>query len=293
MPKISVLLPMYNAEAYICEAVTSITEQSFKDFELIIINDGSTDGSLQAIERYRERDSRIKVIDKKNSGIIDSLNLGIAISDSDFIARMDSDDICNPLRFELQEELLRTNSNLIVCGSNIEKFGAFSKTTSFPQTDRSCKNTLLLHSCFAHPSVMLKRKVIDKHKIIYKQGYEYAEDYKLWSDLANFGEFFNIEKPLIKYRIHSGQTGSTKKTKQRESHVKVSQENLAKIGILIQSDILRAIMWPKDSPNKLSTLINLLSIYLKLLKKNSASIEINKIITKQLIKFIHTPAEYT
>lgn len=292
MLRVTVLLPVFNAQEYIAEAVTSVLSQTYNDYELIIINDGSIDGSLDAIDKLIDGDSRVKVLNKKQSGIIDSLNIGIEVSDSQYIARMDADDICSPVRFQVQADILRGNPRVIVTGSNIEKFGALSSISNFPINNRACKNTLLFYSCFAHPSVMLKRTVIDENNIRYRHGYEYAEDYKLWSELAKFGEFHNSEKALLRYRVHAGQTGSLKKLKQRESHVAIAHENLAGAGVEVPIDVLMSLMWPKDAPDKLSAFYGFINTYFNVVKKDVSSVEVNKIFLKQFVKFFYCPNEY-
>lgn len=202
MPKISVIMPVYNTEeSYLREAIESILNQTFADFEFIIINDGSTNNAQDVILSYK--DSRINyVVNEKNLGLIKTLNKGFDLAKGEYIARMDSDDISLPKRFEKQVDFMDKNPNVHVAGSWYEWFPK-CKVQKPPTNDKDIKECLLVQSnSLAHPTVMLRKSVIDKLEARYDENYAYVEDYALWLSLVDKVDFANIDEILLKYRIH-------------------------------------------------------------------------------------------
>ena len=203
MPIISVILPAYNASKTISEAIDSILSQSFKDWEMLVINDGSIDNTKDIIQGYT--DSRIKYIENEgNKGLVYSLNRGISLSQGVYIARMDADDICYPDRLAKQVSFMNAHPSVIVCGTQIEYFG--SKLSNyrklrFPCKNKELKSKLAISTCFAHPTVLIRRIVLEKNNIKYDDNFKNAEDFSLWIDLSPFGEFANLPEKLLKYRI--------------------------------------------------------------------------------------------
>jgi len=201
-PMISVILPVYNAKKYLDEAINSILTQTFKDFEFIIINDGSTDNSLNIIEHYRKKDNRIVLISRENKGLISSLNEGIKKSKGKYIARMDADDISLSTRFEEQYNFLEKNLDIGVCGTWAEVFkkGSQSRFLKHPITHDELLTRLLFSVPFAHPSIMMRKELFDRYNLEYNLEYKNAEDYKFWLDISKYTKFGNIPKVLFKYR---------------------------------------------------------------------------------------------
>ena len=199
-PKISVVMSVYNGEKYLSEAIDSILNQTFKDFEFIIINDGSTDRSLEIIQSYN--DDRIVLINQKNVGLAKSLNNGIAISKSDFIARMDADDIAYPERIQKQHKFLSSNPEYIIVGSNakiIDKDGYFVYNSNLSTTDEEMKQKLP-STPFIHPSVMFRKDIFYKAKQ-YPEYMLKAQDLILFNRMAKLGKFANISENLMQYRV--------------------------------------------------------------------------------------------
>lgn len=205
---ISVVMSVYNGEKYLSEAIESVLNQTYKDFEFIIINDGSSDNSLEIIKKYQNQDERIGLISRENKGLVASLNEGIEKAKGKYIARMDADDICLATRFEEQIEYMEKNK-LDLCGSWIETFDEKNilNVWKYPETHSDIEFRSFFMCSFAHPSVMIKKIVFDKLK--YEN--ETAEDYRLWCDiLANGYKVGNIQKVLLKYRLHNNQLTQTK-----------------------------------------------------------------------------------
>jgi len=214
-------MSVYNAEKYLHEAIESILNQTFTEFEFIIVNDGSTDTSLKIIESYK--DERIVIINQKNTGLPKALNKGIDKSKSNFIARMDADDISLSERLERQYAFLMGNPGCVIVGSNailIDMNGNYIYTTSNKTSDNEIKKGLP-DTSLLHPSVMFKKN------IFYSAG-KYCEsmlkgqDYVLFNRMAKFGEFYNIKEPLIKYRAVPTANSVKKKLGKRYSMIQQS-----------------------------------------------------------------------
>ena len=201
-PEISVVMPVYNGEKYLKEAVESILSQTYKDFEFIIAYDTSSDKSLDIIKNYQEKDSRIILSMGKKRGLIKSLNDALKISNGRYIARMDADDISLPGRFEAQVKFMKANPEIGMCGTWIEVFGDVDNNyvLKYPATDELLKLRLLFSVPFAHPSIMIKQKLIAQHGLKYNEKYDTIEDYKFWLDVSKYTKFASIPEVLINYR---------------------------------------------------------------------------------------------
>jgi len=198
--KVSIVMSVYNAGKYLNEAIESMLNQTFADFEFIIVNDGSTDTSLQIIESYK--DERIVLINQKNTGLAKALNNGIDKSKSNFIARMDADDISLPDRLQKQYDFLINNPEYIAVGSNaiiIDVDGNYVFSSSRPISDEDVRQKLP-KTPFYHPSVMFKKNVFAKAGK-YCESMVKAQDTVLFNRMAEFGKFYNLKEPFIKYRI--------------------------------------------------------------------------------------------
>lgn len=212
MPKISVILPVYNSEKYLIDSLESLSKQTFRDFEIIAINDGSTDGSLEILKKYASNEPRLRIISRENKGITKTLNEGIELSKGEYIARMDADDICYPLRFEKQLEYLAENE-LDVCGTKYERIGTQTGIPNLPIDCNDCYFHLLLGSAMAHPSILIKSSVLKKYK--YSENFKYAQDYELWCRMAiNKVKMGNVPEVLLKYRYSSNNISGSKKNEQ-------------------------------------------------------------------------------
>jgi len=207
-PCISVILPVYNADLFIEEAINSILNQTVADFELIIVNDGSTDQTASKILLYT--DPRIVYVDnEKNIGLIKTLNKAIRLSKGQFIARMDSDDVAMFDRFEKQLDFLRRTPEVGVCGSNVEVFGQWNFVTDLSYSTIDIEAEMLLKNPIFHPTVMLRREILEKNNIWYDENFKHAEDYQLWVELSKYAKIENLPNVLLKYRWHNNNISST------------------------------------------------------------------------------------
>jgi glycosyltransferase involved in cell wall biosynthesis len=226
-PLVSVVLPIYNAEKYLKETLISISEQTFTDWELIAINDGSTDNSEQVLKEFAKNEPRLKIISRENKGLIATLNEGISVAKGEWIARIDADDICLPDRFKRQLEWVeRTGAD--ICGGIIERIGQNAGNSwVFPGSTEGIYLWLLFRSAFAHPTIIMKRQVALKFQ--YSADYIHAEDYELWTRLALAEiKMTNIPEKVLLYRIHPDQVSTDKKDHQIKTRVKVTREYWAK-----------------------------------------------------------------
>ena len=219
-PLISVALPIYNGERYLAEAIDSILAQTFTDFELIIIDDGSTDSSLDILRVYEKRDARIRLISRENRNLVATLNEIIDLARGTWIARMDQDDIAMPHRFERQLEWLE-KSGADICGTWVRFFGAGDeRVLKHPQNDDAIKMAMLFGCPFAHPTVMMKADLV--RKLRYDNAYEKCEDYDLWERASRAGWLMtNVPEILLLYRQHEGQISTVTSDRQQELTQKV------------------------------------------------------------------------
>jgi len=205
-PKISVVMPAYNAEKYIAEAIESILNQTFRDFEFIIIDDASTDNTGKIIAEYAKKDNRIKVFtNEKNLYISKTLNLGLSCAQSEIIARMDADDISLPERLEKQYKKITENNDIAVVGTYIRVInekGDFLYIRKYPLEDKKLKRNMFKYSPFAHPVVMYRKKVVIEFRG-YLPVYSPSEDLNLWFRVGTKYKFATVPEVLFEYRFFS------------------------------------------------------------------------------------------
>ena len=201
-PKVSVLMSVYNGERYLREAVESILNQTFTDFEFIIVDDGSTDRTSEILKSYA--DPRLITINQANKGVTQSLNKAIELARGEYIARMDADDISLPKRLQMQVEFLEKHPATVgLVGTSVIHFDEDGKTimekTLLTESSR-IKEALLSENQFCHGSVMLRRECIEKAGR-YREEFKHAQDYDLWLRIAEHYEVANLATPLYKWRF--------------------------------------------------------------------------------------------
>jgi len=195
-------MPVYNGEEFISETIRSVLGQSYDSLELLIVNDGSTDGTEQKILSFR--DERIRYIKNPcNKGLIYSLNLALMQMKGLYMARLDADDVCDPERLANQVSMLEADPCLAMCGSYyrvINREGKEQRMVELPVADREIRTYLVFGNCFCHSSVMLRSEVILQY--MYSENYELCEDYDLWLRIMKRHKMANIPQPLVNYRVH-------------------------------------------------------------------------------------------
>lgn len=212
-PEISVLMPTYNGAKFLKETIDSILNQTFTDFEFIIINDCSpdTEETDKIIANYD--DSRIRYIhNEENLGISGSSNKGIALAKGKYIARQDHDDISLRTRLEEQYNYMESHPEVGVCGTWAKTFGRGflkNKTNKYPVKNSEIKANLFNRCPILHPSSVMRKEIFTKHNLFYDESYKTGNDLKLWLDASKLTKFHNIPKILFKYRMHSNRTSET------------------------------------------------------------------------------------
>ncbi|MFN4243199.1 MAG: glycosyltransferase family 2 protein [Tepidisphaerales bacterium] len=206
-PTVSVLMPVYNAQRYLREAVDSVLGQTFTDFELIAVDDGSTDGSLAILREYERKDGRVRVISRPNTGIVGALNDGLAVCRGELIARMDADDVCLPERFEKQVAFLRQHPEVVLLGTRALLVDEDRRPIRYVacETRNERLQAALLQGdgqCVLHPTIMVRAWAVRKLSG-YRSEYPISEDLDLYLRLAEQGEVRNLEQLLLEYRAHA------------------------------------------------------------------------------------------
>ena len=233
MPTVSVLMSVFNQAAFLLDAVASILEQTYRDFEFIIINDASTDSSPEQLEQMRLQDTRIRLFhNAQNLGLTRSLNLGLEFVQGIYIARMDADDIALAERLEKQVAFMDRHTEIGVCGTWVQTMGETSRSVwQYPTDDQSIRCHLLFESALAHPSVMLRRSLLKSVALTYDPTFRYAQDYEFWTRLSQKTQLANIPEVLIYYRVHSEQVGKTQSAGQRDCTIRIHKMQFIQLGI--------------------------------------------------------------
>lgn len=258
---ISVVLPVYNAEDTLKEAIDSILCQTHTRIELIIINDGSTDNSERIIENYNDHRIRFYT-NETNKGLIYTLNRALSLCNGDYIARMDADDISLPHRLETQLQYLKRHPDIDVVGSARLIFGEKNspRKQSFPSTCEDVRAYMFLASPVVHPSVLMKKATLLIHNIQYDDHYPCMEDYKLWNDILKVGGIANISEPLLYYRISYGQISMRYKHEQLERNKsfrrKLIFDFLKQKGISVKSEQIDEKILKQISRTKAMTIVD-------------------------------------
>ena len=227
---VTVVLAAYNEEENISKAIESIVNQTYQSWELIIVNDCSTDSTLKLIKQYNSHE-KIKILcNSKNVGLAKSLNYAISVSNSDYIARMDADDICFPERLMTQMNFMRANPDIDVLGAGARYFdGKTTRIVTMPETNESIQAYIHKSSPFIHPSVIYKKSFIEKLNG-YDENSLRAEDYDLWYRGLRDSIYHNLSEPLLDYN---------------EAHKRIIRSTLdcSKVRLKYNPSKLSAIYW--------------------------------------------------
>lgn len=233
MPMISVVMPGKNVAKTLGATLDSLVAQTFKDFELIFVNDGSNDETAHVIESYMDRLTIKLVTHEENQGVARSINDGLFRADCDLVARLDADDLARPDRFEKQLAYMSANPSVDVCGTQMEVFSdddpehKTAYVLAHPTTHAAIKTAFVQRCAIAHPSVIARRALFESVGA-YDPRYDFAEDYELWCRCALLGrQFGNIAEPLTRYRQHAGQVSKQKSQLQFTRDIAIKNNYLA------------------------------------------------------------------
>ncbi|MGB4846247.1 MAG: glycosyltransferase, partial [Ferruginibacter sp.] len=233
-----VVMSVHNGCCYLAEAIESILVQTLKDFEFIIIDDGSTDGSTEVLKKYAGYDDRIRLIIQKNHGLPKALNIGLTVAHGKYIARMDADDWAVPHRLQVQLAFMESNPEITVCGSAIEIYEYPNKHWNPPCAHHEIMARMLFESCLYHPTVLYRKDDLLHYTQGYSEEFTKAQDYDLWQRLGRNSKvrFANLAEPLLRYRIHPEEGRSSYKWVQHKLADQVRKNYLLQLGIVPSKD---------------------------------------------------------
>jgi hypothetical protein len=212
-------MPAYNAGPYVDQAVKSILSQTLGDFELIIVDDGSRDGTGSILRRLTDR--RVILVEQDHRGVVDCLNYGFAVGRGRYVARMDADDIALPHRLARQVAYLETHSDVGILGSAYRIIDASGKSLGlrrWPQTDLEIRWVSLLANPFGGSTVMIRRELLVRHGLRHDSGLWAAEDYDLWTRILRYSRGWSLCSPLVLYRAHASSTTGRHRSTQLLHH---------------------------------------------------------------------------
>jgi glycosyltransferase involved in cell wall biosynthesis len=248
-PTVTVLMPVYNADRFVAQTLDSILAQTFRDFEFLIINDGSTDRSLEILEDYARRDGRIRLVSRPNTGYVAALNEGLALARGEFIARIDADDLADPRRLELQVARMRQEPQLVALGSNayaMDEDGRMLGDYAVPLTHEEIEaNHLRGSSTIHHPAVMLRPEAVMRVGG-YRRELMPCEDFDLWMRLGEVGRLANLPEKLLTKRLFVGSAVATNLANQEKLVKQIVHEAWRRRGLqgtpqLRQNRLLRPV----------------------------------------------------
>lgn len=233
-PLVSVVLPVFNASEFLEESLRSILNQTYKNLEIIIIDDGSTDDSTEIVKRFT--DPRIRFFrHDKNQGLIPTLNEGFEMARGKYIARMDADDVALPHRIEKQVKFMEEHPEVGLLGSWTENFGAQKSITKYPAGYDENDWQMLYRCSFAHPSLILRSDVIKKHHLYFDKEFIHAEDYDFAARLSQHSRLSNLPEVLLKYRVHNQSVSSKFREVQYHNTLRIIQRSL--LGLSVEASL--------------------------------------------------------
>jgi glycosyltransferase involved in cell wall biosynthesis len=243
-PLISVLVPVYNGARYVGRAVQSILDQSERDFELIAVDDGSTDGSLDILKHFADLDARVRLVSRGNRGLVATLNEMLALARGTFLARMDADDIAEPLRFERELQALVTDPALVAIGCSVHFIDPSDRrlmTFAYPVGHDAIVDWIMAverGNAMSHPALMMRADAVAKIGG-YREAFWPAEDADLVLRLAEIGRVDNLAEPLLSYRLHPQSIGQLNAKRQRDALFRCVVEAAARRGRPAPDEALR------------------------------------------------------
>jgi Glycosyl transferase family 2 len=239
--KVSVVMPIYNASKYIRAAAFSILTQTYKDLELIAIDDGSTDGTTAILEEIAASDRRVRLTVRENRGLVASLNQGFGLAQGALIARMDADDVAYPERLSMQVELFKQNPELCLLGMGADYLypgNYLIKSKTQPSTHEDVRIESMFHNMFIHPTVMLNNNIISANNIRYSEGNPLNEDHELWSRIVTDHIAIIVGETGLAWRQQHGSVRTRHFRAQTISSIALVQRDLARNGIATDISVL-------------------------------------------------------
>lgn len=238
-PRVSVLMAVYNAAPYVRASLESILTQSLGELEVVVVDDGSTDGSGAVVERMAAQDARVRVLRQENRGLPAALNAGLALARAPLVARMDADDLALPLRLERQAAYLDAHPEVAVLGGFVRTFGqARGNVWRYPVGPAAVAAAMPFVNPIAHPAVMFRRAVVEAQGG-YDEANAYGEDYALWAALSARHALDNLPEVVLRYRVHGGQMGAVRADDvRRQWYMRTQAAVLGRLGLHPEGEAL-------------------------------------------------------
>lgn len=234
-PTVTVLLPAFNAAAWLGPAVESVLAQSFADLELLVMDDGSTDATPRILARYL--DERMRVIRDKNRGLVSVLNHGIELARGKYVARMDADDVAHPRRLELQTAFLERHRDVGICGTWFRTTHGSRRVSVCPPTGHDDISAhLFFRSPFGHPTVMMRRDFLETRRMRYDAAARHAEDFDFWVRARQWTRFANLPRFLLEYRSHPKQVSSGQSDAQKDTAGRIRLRQLDSLNVTASAE---------------------------------------------------------
>ncbi|MDH4185749.1 MAG: glycosyltransferase [Nitrospira sp.] len=226
-----------DGESYLDEAMRSVLGQTFTDFECIVVDDGSKDGTDVILDRYQRQDSRICLSRSDGNGLSHALNYGLKLARGTYVARMDADDVSLAGRLAAQVQLMEARPEVGVCGTWIKTFGmGLGEVRRYPTDDATIRSWLLFESVLAHPSVMIRRDLFASAGLVYDTAMLHAEDYDLWVRASQHTQLANVPEVLVRYRLHQQQVVRRHEATKRDTARRIRRCQIERLGIAPTAD---------------------------------------------------------
>lgn len=296
IPKVSVVMSVLNGEKYLQECINSILDQTFSDFEFIIVNDGSTDKTAEILNDYASRDARIRILDNPtNRGVGYSRNKGNAAARGEYIAIMDADDRSCPERFERQFQFLNENPDVAILGTSYvkAKSGHSTKLMKRINLPGLVRWNLIFYCALNNPSVMMRRSLISEEGFKYAEGIE-GEDFDFFSKVSRKHKITNLEEPLHFYRWHEGNLTVVKaSTFVTYNNLTIREQIKYFTGVEMPEELIDGFTHPQNIKN-LTEARNIIGVTLLLLK-STENWDLNSqesvAITQDFLRILGTAAK--
>ncbi|MBU2878003.1 glycosyltransferase family 2 protein [Aliiglaciecola lipolytica] len=248
---ISVLIPCFNVEKYLSEALQSILRQSYQNLIILVLDDGSTDNTLDIAQQFSVKDERVKIHRNiKNMGIIASRNKLLELCETDIAAWMDADDIAVPSRIEQQLGFLSSHPECVNCTCHFYRKNNLSKKLVAIPHQYLSPEYLLFYNHILNPGSMFRVDICRKNKVRFRTEISGASDYLFWVELSKFGEIGLVEEPLMVYREHSGQETIAQKYRQNQGCLEIVQSQLKVFDCEAETEVLaRMLVYPAETLN--------------------------------------------
>lgn len=232
-PQVSVLIPVYNSEASIGETIDSVLGQTFPDFELLLLDDGSKDRTAEIIAGYT--DHRIKYTLCPHD-FVNTLNRGIELAEGKYIALLDHDDLMMPERLKTQYEYMESHPEVAVCGGYMQAFGWYSRVMRVPLAYSDILKAMVFDNPVMNPSAFIRKCVLEEYGIRYSHGYSFAADLKLWTDIIRVGKIVNLPEIMTRYRTSPEQTSIKYQAAMEEASERIHLEMVEYFLDLVKED---------------------------------------------------------